>query len=240
MPMTTFPTALHHRLHRLARLDPDAPALASFDPNTVRMSRGELDLRAARLATVLRSYGVGIETRVAVCVERSCDLIVALLAVLKAGGAFVPLDPSLPAERLLWMARDADVRVCIVGTDDEKAILSGLPCIGVSRALDATVAPIGMDETHPHTAAYLIYTSGSTGTPKAVVVEQGPLAAHCDAVIAASPMQGTDRVLHFASVSFDLAHEYWLAPLAAGASIVVTGRGPVEPLAVLRLIFGRD
>lgn len=236
MPMTTFPTALHHRLHRLARLDPDAPALASFDPNTARMSRGELDLRAARLATVLRSHGVGIETRVAVCVERSCDLIVALLAVLKAGGAFVPLDPSLPVERLQWMARDADVRLCIVGSGDEGAFLGGVPCIGVGCALDATVTPIAMDETHPHTAAYLIYTSGSTGTPKAVVVEQGPLAAHCDAVIAAYPIYESDRVLHFASVSFDLAHEYWLAPLAAGASIVITGRGPLEPRAVLQLM----
>lgn len=236
MPMTTFPTALHHRLHRLARLDHDAPALASFEPDTTRLSRGELDLRAARLATVLRNHGVGVETRVGVCIERSCDLFVALLAVLKAGGAFVPLDPRLPADRLEWMARDAGARVCIVGAHGREPVLRGLTHIDVRAAQDANVTPLDAGPTQPHAAAYLIYTSGSTGTPKAVVVEHGPLAAHCDAVVGAYPMHEADRVLHFASVGFDLAHEYWLAPLAAGASIVVTGPGPLEPRAVLALL----
>ncbi|WP_116141580.1 non-ribosomal peptide synthetase [Trinickia diaoshuihuensis] len=234
--MTTFPTALHHRLQRLARLEPDAPALASFEPETVRLTRGELDLRAARLAAVLRRHGVGIETRVGVCIERSCDLIVALLAVLKAGGAFVPLDPSLPAARLEWMARDAGARIALVSARGRAPALAGLVCVDVDAALDTSVVPLDLEPTHPQAAAYLIYTSGSTGTPKAVVVEHGPLAAHCDAVVRAYPMHETDRVLHFAAVGFDLAHEYWLAPLAAGASIVVTGAGPLEPRAALRLI----
>ncbi|MEK8044477.1 AMP-binding protein, partial [Burkholderia contaminans] len=82
---------------------------------------------------------------------------------------------------------------------------------------------------HPRSAAYMIYTSGSTGTPKAVVVEHGPLAAHCDALAAALPIEAGDRLLHFASVNFDAAHECWLAPLATGASIVVAPPQPFAP-----------
>ncbi|MBN3754905.1 amino acid adenylation domain-containing protein [Paraburkholderia sp. Tr-20389] len=228
--MTTFPTALHLRLRELARCAPHAPALAAFSPHTVRMSRGELDARASRVAAALRTRGVGAEVRVGVCIDRSCDLFVALLAVLKAGGVFVPLDPRHPAERLDWMARDAGLRHGIVTRDANAAMRARFEhCIDVD-AID-TEEPVKSDDAqvHPRSAAYMIYTSGSTGTPKAVVVEHGPLAAHCDAVIDAYPMTDADRVLHFASVNFDLAHEYWLAPLAAGASIAITAPGTVAP-----------
>ncbi|SDH80191.1 non-ribosomal peptide synthase domain TIGR01720/amino acid adenylation domain-containing protein [Paraburkholderia steynii] len=228
--MTTFPTALHQRLCELARSTPNAPALAAFSPHTVRMSRGELDARASNVAAVLRARGVGAEVRVGVCIDRSCDLFVALLAVLKAGGVFVPLDPRHPAQRLDWMARDAGLRHGIVTRAADATMRARFEhCIEVD-AIDSTQAVIFDDaQVHPRSAAYMIYTSGSTGTPKAVVVEHGALAAHCDAVIDAYPMTDADRVLHFASVNFDLAHEYWLAPLAAGASIAITAPGTVAP-----------
>ncbi|CAG9189587.1 Non-ribosomal peptide synthetase modules, pyoverdine?? [Paraburkholderia sabiae] len=228
--MTTFPTALHLRLRELARSAPHAPALAAFSPLTVRMSRGELDARASRVAAALRAHGVGAEVRVGVCIDRSCDLFVALLAVLKAGGVFVPLDPRHPAERLDWMTRDAGLRHGIVTRDASASLRARFEhCIDVD-AIDIA-QPVEFEDAlvHPRSAAYMIYTSGSTGTPKAVVVEHGPLAAHCDAVIGAYPMTDADRVLHFASVNFDLAHEYWLAPLAAGASIAITAPGTVAP-----------
>ncbi|HWT38493.1 MAG TPA: amino acid adenylation domain-containing protein, partial [Paraburkholderia sp.] len=229
--MTTFPTALHLRLRELARSAPHAPALAAFSPQTVRMSRGELDARAAGVAAALRARGVGEEVRVGVCIDRSCDLFVALLAVLKAGGVFVPLDPRHPAERLDWMARDAGLLHGIVTRDANAAMRARFEhCIDVD-AIGIAQHPLAFEDAdvHPRSAAYMIYTSGSTGTPKAVVVEHGPLAAHCDAVIGAYPMTDADRVLHFASVNFDLAHEYWLAPLAAGASIAITAPGTVAP-----------
>ncbi|MBN3764459.1 non-ribosomal peptide synthetase, partial [Burkholderia sp. Ac-20365] len=228
--MTTFPTALHQRLRELARSAPNAPALAAFSPDTVRMSRGELDARASRVAAALRARGVGAEVRVGVCIERSCELFVALLAVLKAGGVFVPLDPRHPAQRLDWMARDAGLRHGVVTCAADATMRARFEhCIDID-AIDIT-QPVEFDdaEVHPRAAAYMIYTSGSTGTPKAVVVEHGPLAAHCDAVIDAYPMTDADRVLHFASINFDLAHEYWLAPLAAGASIAITPPGTVAP-----------
>ncbi|MCA8351009.1 non-ribosomal peptide synthetase [Burkholderia cepacia] len=231
--MTSFPTALHHRIRELARIAPDAPAIAAPFQNGMRLSRGALDARASRLARQLRAAGVGAEVRVGVCVERSCELFVALLAVLKAGGVFVPLDPRHPAARLDWIVRDARLRHGIVdaagraalGTPFEHAFDAAAEAAdGQEVAADDEAVPV-----HPRAAAYMIYTSGSTGTPKAVVVEHGPLAAHCDALAAALPIEAGDRLLHFASVNFDAAHECWLAPLATGASIVVAPPQPFAP-----------
>ncbi|KVR70395.1 non-ribosomal peptide synthetase [Burkholderia cepacia] len=231
--MTSFPTALHHRIRELARIAPDAPAIAAPFQNGLRLSRGALDARASRLARQLRAAGVGAEVRVGVCVERSCELFVALLAVLKAGGVFVPLDPRHPAARLDWIVRDARLRHGIVdaagraalGTPFEHAFDAAAEAAdGREVAEDDEAVPV-----HPRAAAYMIYTSGSTGTPKAVVVEHGPLAAHCDALAAALPIEAGDRLLHFASVNFDAAHECWLAPLATGASIVVAPPQPFAP-----------
>ncbi|WP_321896267.1 non-ribosomal peptide synthetase [Burkholderia cepacia] len=234
--MTSFPTALHHRIRELARIAPDAPAIAAPFQNGLRLSRGALDARASRLARQLRAAGVGAEVRVGVCVERSCELFVALLAVLKAGGVFVPLDPRHPAARLDWIVRDARLRHGIVDAAGRAAL--GTPFEhAFDAAADAADAADGHEvaeddeavPVHPRAAAYMIYTSGSTGTPKAVVVEHGPLVAHCDALAAALPIEAGDRLLHFASVNFDAAHECWLAPLATGASIVVAPPQPFAP-----------
>ncbi|MBN3799597.1 non-ribosomal peptide synthetase, partial [Burkholderia sp. Ac-20392] len=240
--MTSFPTALHYRIRELARLAPDAPAIAVPFQNDLRLSRGALDARASRLARQLRAAGVGAEVRVGVCVERSGELFVALLAVLKAGGVFVPLDPRHPAARLDWIVQDAQLRHGIVDAAGRAAL--GKP---FEHAFDveaeagaADGQDIAADEevvaVHPRSAAYMIYTSGSTGTPKAVVVEHGPLAAHCDALAAALPIEAGDRLLHFASVNFDAAHECWLAPLATGASIVVAPPQPFAPDAAHALL----
>ncbi|MCS6511091.1 non-ribosomal peptide synthetase [Burkholderia thailandensis] len=237
--MTSFPTALHHRIHALARLAPDAPALASFAPDTVRLTRGELDDRAARLAAQLRAAGVGAEVPVGVCVARSCDLFVALLAVMKAGGAFVALDPRHPAARLDWVARDAGLAHGIVDASADAAMRARFArCFdvgGVAEADPAAPREHGGD-VHPRAAAYMIYTSGSTGTPKAVVVEHGPLAAHGDALAESLPIGPDDRVLHFASVNFDVAIEAWLVPLAVGGSIVISDPPPFAPDAAHALI----
>ncbi|WP_175905105.1 non-ribosomal peptide synthetase [Burkholderia seminalis] len=238
--MTSFPTALHHRIRELARIAPDAPAIAVPFQNDLRLSRGALDARASHLARQLRAAGVGAEVRVGVCVERSCELFVALLAVLKAGGVFVPLDPRHPAARLDWIVQDAQLRHGIVDAAGRAAL--GTP---FEHAFDPAVTASGEqdlvagDDTapvHPRSAAYMIYTSGSTGTPKAVVVEHGPLAAHCAALAAALPIEAGDRLLHFASVNFDAAHECWLAPLAVGAGIVVAPPQPFAPDAAHALL----
>ncbi|MFM0666710.1 amino acid adenylation domain-containing protein [Paraburkholderia sediminicola] len=234
--MTSFPIALHHQIRAMARIDPDAPALASFTPYTVRLTRGELDSRAARLAARLRAAGVTTEVRVGVCVARSCDLFVALLAVLKAGGVFVALDPRHPAARLDWVARDAGLMHGIVdGSADAAMRARFAQCFDVASAAatDATAPRFDGDEedtpVHPRAAAYMIYTSGSTGTPKAVAVEHGPLAAHGEALADSLPIGANDRVLHFASVNFDVSIEAWLVPLAVGGSVVISDPPPFAP-----------
>ncbi|HEM7874150.1 TPA: amino acid adenylation domain-containing protein [Burkholderia contaminans] len=242
--MTSFPTALHHRIRELARIAPGAPAIAVPFQNDLRLTRGALDARASRLARQLRATGVGAEVRVGVCVERSGELFVALLAVLKAGGVFVPLDPRHPAARLDWIVQDAQLRHGIVDAAGRAAL--GKPFEhAFDLAADAADGQeiVAEDEevpVHPRSAAYMIYTSGSTGTPKAVVVEHGPLAAHCDALAAALPIEAGDRLLHFASVNFDAAHECWLAPLATGASIVVAPPQPFAPDAAHALLVNES
>ncbi|MCX4172667.1 MULTISPECIES: non-ribosomal peptide synthetase [Paraburkholderia] len=232
--MTSFPIALHHRIRALASVEPDAPALASFTPHTVRLTRGELDSRAARLAAQLRAAGVTTEVRVGVCVARSCDLFVALLAVLKAGGVFVALDPRHPAARLDWVAQDAGLAHGIVDASADAAMRARFAqCFDVANdaLADAAAARFDGDDepVHPRAAAYMIYTSGSTGTPKAVAVEHGPLAAHGDALAESLPIDGSDRVLHFASVNFDVSIEAWLVPLAVGGSVVISDPPPFPP-----------
>ncbi|WP_109442878.1 non-ribosomal peptide synthetase, partial [Azospirillum sp. TSH100] len=199
-------------LARLAAERPDAPAIL-FGADTV--TRGKLDRRANRLAHRLIALGAGPESRVGVCLSRSPELIVAFLAVLKSGAAFIPLDPAHPAERQQAIREAAGLSLLIADT----------PLDGVT-----TLRPDEVDDTpdhapevaiHPHGLAYVIHTSGSTGTPKGVAVEHGPLAMHCVATGAVYDMGPDSRELHFLSFTFDGAHERWMTALAAGGAILL-------------------
>ena len=142
------------------------------------LSYGELNRRANRLAHYLRELGVKPDDRVAICVERSLEMIVALLAVLKAGGAYVPLDPAYPAERLRFMLEDSAPVALLTQSHLHRPVgdmTPGLPC---SLLDDSALAgqgpratPIRSIGLKPHHLAYVIYTSGSTGMPKGVMVE---------------------------------------------------------------------
>lgn len=204
-------------------------ALAVSDGST-RLTFAELDQAACELAASLQRRGAGPETLVGVSVARSTDLFVALLAVLKAGAAFVPLDRTYPVERLRYMVEDAGIAVWLMGQGVEP--LAGFDCANVivmGQAMAASAEPLAPVAVHPQQLAYLIYTSGSTGAPKGVAVEHGPLTMHCQAIVERYGVREGDVVLHFASVNFDGAHEGWLAPLIAGAAIVVTGDALWDP-----------
>lgn len=213
---------IHARLAALAKSEPDAWALAD---SSTRLTRAELDLRANALARRLIEAGVGAEVRVGIALGRSVDMIVALLAILRAGGAFVPLDPSHPIERTAHIVDDA--RIEFVVTQTEHA--ANLPLrpqmrlwlIDDMKQGDASTDGVALLSAlpHPRQAAYLIYTSGSTGAPKGVIVEHGTIAMHCEAIAARYGMHADDRVLHVASINFDGAHECWMAPLAAGVQV---------------------
>ncbi|HEX2091633.1 MAG TPA: amino acid adenylation domain-containing protein, partial [Longimicrobiaceae bacterium] len=185
----------------------------------------ELDRRANRLAHHLVGRGVGPEARVGICLERSPELVVALLAVLKAGGACVPLDPEHPAERLGYLLCDSGVRVLVT----RRAIADRLPPHGAEVvAPDEEGARIAAEPATPPRSgvgpehlAYVVYTSGSTGAPKGVMVDHGALAAHTLAARGAYGITPRDRVLHFAAAVFDPSLEQLLPALTCGAAVVL-------------------
>src|SRR5262249_11947107 len=133
------------------------------------LSYRELDARSSRLAHRLRRWGAGPDVLVGLCVERSLEMVIGLLAVLKAGAAYVPLDPEYPAERIAYMVADAELSSLLTQSflDTSSLVRAGMRCVLLDReeaSQEPTTAPaIDLDADH---VAYMIYTSGSTGQPK--------------------------------------------------------------------------
>ncbi len=186
----------------------------------------ELNMRANQMAHYLQSMGVGPETLVGICVDRSLDMVVGLLGVLKAGGAYVPLDPHYPSKRLALMISDAEISVLLT----ESRWLHTLPVSTVTTVyLDRDCDVIAKQSTDnlaielmPETLAYVIYTSGSTGKPKGVMVQHDSLVNFTQAAVAEYGITGRDRVLQFASISFDAAAEEIYPCLVTGGTLVPT------------------
>ncbi|PAU63247.1 condensation domain-containing protein, partial [Pseudomonas sp. PICF141] len=166
----TGPTNLHTALSQQAALSPNAPALV-FDGQC--LSYAELDQRAQTVARALRAAGIGREAIVPVCMERSVEMVVALLGIVHAGAAWLPLDPELPAARLAFLIEDADARVTLT----QPQWRSKLPAGHTAWTLDALPqAPAGEPlSVEAGDLAYVLYTSGSTGQPKGVMNEHGAL-----------------------------------------------------------------
>jgi amino acid adenylation domain-containing protein len=213
---------IHECFEAQAALRPDAPA-ATFDAHTV--TYGELNVRANRLAHRLRELGIGPESLVALFLERSLELVVAVLAVLKAGGAYVPLDPEYPAARLAFVLSDTEAPVLLTQTD----LLDRLPtCDAQFLCLDREDAELAHyssanpeANTTPENLAYVIYTSGSTGQPKGVQVEHRQIARLFTATEHWFHFGPTDTWVLTHSYAFDVSvWELWGA-LAHGGRIVV-------------------
>ncbi|WP_326821531.1 non-ribosomal peptide synthetase [Streptosporangium sp. NBC_01756] len=219
------------------RLAPDAIAVSHGDR---RLSYAEVHARAVRLAARLTSAGVRPETVVAVCARRSPELVVALLAVAAAGGAYLPLDPAYPAERLRWMARDSGAALLLC---QDGLLECDLPVITIDGPPDPAITlppaagpPYGMavrpsdgapPAPDPAALAYVIYTSGSTGRPKGVQVERRALAERVAWMRREYGIGPGDRVLQSASVGFDTHAEEIYPALTSGAELVLA---PDEPL----------
>ncbi|HEX8274262.1 MAG TPA: amino acid adenylation domain-containing protein [Longimicrobiaceae bacterium] len=214
---------VHLLFEERAERTPDAVAVALGDE---ALTYGELRRRSGALAGWLRGRGVGPETRVGVYLDRTPELLVALLGVLRAGAAYVPLDPQYPRDRLEYILRDSGVTVLLT----RERLFTELPGSAAVGAvfLDADRAEIeaGPDAppaapVHAGSAAYVVYTSGSTGRPKGVVVPHAALAGFTAAARGAYGIGPEDRVLQFASVAFDAsAEEIWPA-LGSGARLVL-------------------
>ncbi|WP_339505384.1 non-ribosomal peptide synthase/polyketide synthase [Pseudomonas sp. RL_105y_Pfl2_101] len=218
-----YPTdmAVHQRIAHLAAHKSNATAVI-FDGQ--RFSYGEIDRRANQLAHALIARGVGPETRVGVALPRSEGVIVALLAVLKAGAAYVPLDTSYPRERLAYLIEDSGLALLLT----DSRVSAQLPLEGADQVLELDHLDLNLQSANapsvtvdPQNLAYVIYTSGSTGNPKGVSVAHGPLAMHCQAIGERYEMRDSDCEFHFMSFAFDGAHERWLTSLTHGASLLI-------------------
>ena len=238
-----LPAWAHQRIEAWARRDPGAVALLS---DAQSISYGELNLQANRLAHRLIGLGVRPEAKVGVALDRSIDMVVALLAVLKAGAAYVPLDPDYPRDRLDHMVADSGI-AWVLTQASARARLS-LPPGPLLISLDeadtpdglAAVIPARHDDNpdvplHANHLAYVIYTSGSTGRPKGVAVAHGPLAMHLQAIGTCYDVRPGDRELLFFSMNFDAAVEQWMTPLCGGGALVLAAREQlaIEPFAQL-------
>jgi amino acid adenylation domain-containing protein/non-ribosomal peptide synthase protein (TIGR01720 family) len=223
VPVATLPELFE----RQAAGTPDAVALLDGER---RWSYADLDRAANRLAHRLIARGVGPEEIVALALPRAADTVVAQLAVAKAGGAFLPVDPNYPEQRREFMVRDAGARVVLTDPAD------------IWAATGPDTAPTDTDRTtaltvdHP---AYVIYTSGSTGTPKGVVVTHRGLAGFATAAVERYAVGPGDRVLQFASPSFDASVLELCVSLLSGAALVTGEEGPLVGERLAEVLAGR-
>ncbi|MEV4641066.1 amino acid adenylation domain-containing protein [Actinoplanes sp. NPDC049548] len=221
---TTAETAAGSIVDLVERQVAAAPDAVALIADGVSLTYAEVDERANRLAWHLRGLGVGAESLVAVAMPRGAELVLAVLGVLKAGAAYLPIDVTLPAERVEFMIADSRA-IVVLGTGD---VLDGLPLRGV-LAVDAAEAqgPAHAPDVtvHPDQVAYVIYTSGSTGTPKGVAVTHRGAANLAAAQAQRLAVGPGDRVLQFASAGFDAAVWELLMAWGSGAALVVTAPG---------------
>jgi len=238
---TAYPQGvlLHELFSAQAARTPGAVALR-FEGET--LSYRELDRRANQLAHHLRTLGVGPDSVVGVCAERSFEMVIALLGVLKAGAAYLPLDPSYPAERLAYMLDDAKAPVLLV----QQALADRLP------ASEATVVRLDADwpeiARQPETApdiqiapgnlAYVIYTSGSTGRPKGVMNAHRGIVNRIAWMQEAYRLTPADRVMQKTPFGFDVSVWEFFWPLAQGAELVIARPGGHQDPAYLSELIG--
>ncbi|HVQ37532.1 MAG TPA: amino acid adenylation domain-containing protein, partial [Pyrinomonadaceae bacterium] len=219
-------TCLHQLLEAQAERVPGATAV-SFEEQ--RLTYFELNTRANQLAHHLRALGVGPETLVGICLERSLEMVEGIFGILKAGAAYVPLDPEYPRDRLDFMAQDAGLAVLLT----QAAMLEALPeYAGSIIALDTDWPRIAHHSTSnpesrvtPDNLAYLIFTSGSTGRPKGTMNTHRGICNRLFWMQAEYQLTATDRVLQKTPFSFDVSVWEFFWPSLAGAELVLAAPG---------------
>nr|WP_277815238.1 non-ribosomal peptide synthetase [Dietzia sp. B19] len=215
-------TCIHDLIVKQARRTPDRVALSFGDS---QMSYGVLEHKTAALARTLRTRGVGPEIRVGVCLRRSVELVVALIGILRAGGAYVPLDPEHPAERLRYVAEDAETALVLTDDGARGALAdhAGLDLVDVNTAisLGESLAREEDQLVHPDNIAYVLYTSGSTGRPKGTMLAHRGVVNRLLWMHREYGLRVGDRVLQKTPYGFDVSVWEFFWPLAVGAQLHV-------------------
>ncbi len=206
------PCLLHEMIEAQVERTPAAIA-ASFEGQS--LTYRELGDRSSQLAAYLRSQGVGPDVLVGICMQRSLDMLVAFLGVLKTGGAYLPIDPVYPAERVAFMLEDSGAALvlrdrCVIEARGENPKLSGQQATGTSVS--------------PETPAYIIYTSGSTGKPKGVVIPHRAVVNFMRSMAREPGLTADDVILAVTTLSFDIAGLELFLPLTVGARIEIASR----------------
>jgi amino acid adenylation domain-containing protein len=227
---TEFPddACVPQLVEQQARRTPDATAVQCGRRS---ISYRDLDARANQLSRMLRARGVGRGGLVGLCLERSIEMVVAMLAVLKAGGAYVPLDPAFPSHRLAFMIQDSGLTLLV--TESHLVATHAFPG-DRTLVLDATAEVLQCESTAslpndgnaatPEDAAYVLYTSGSTGTPKGVAVPHRAAVNFLASMQREPGMSLEDRLLAVTTLSFDIAFLELVLPLTVGARVIVASR----------------
>ncbi len=229
---------IHHLFEEQVARTPDADALI-FGGR--RLTYLELNNQASQLAHFLRTLGIGPEVPVGICVERSLEMIVGMLAVLKAGAAYVPLDPAYPRERLAFMLKDSQAPVLLTQlrfASEFNQHTTRIVCLDADWEVIAQESERNpVSQVTAENLAYIIYTSGSTGHPKGVLISHSALVSHSVGVIKHYQLVPSDRVLQFASISFDVAAEEVFATLLSGGAVVLpAGQAPPSVAAFIALL----
>ncbi|HTE18245.1 MAG TPA: non-ribosomal peptide synthetase, partial [Armatimonadota bacterium] len=221
------------RFAAVARRFPETVAIES---GATRLTYGELYSRASRLGSHLRALGAGPESVVGLLLEKSPEYVVALLGAWFAGGAFLPLDPHLPPERLSFLLRDSGAR-WLITSEEEAGGRTDLeaPIVTLAAAAGAVEGP--PVPLRPETLAYVIYTSGSTGAPKGVMVPHGGLVGVLDAQVSAFRIGLGSRSLWYLSTSFDASVSDLGVALLSGATLVIEPRSALETAAGLLTVL---
>ncbi|MGW2027900.1 amino acid adenylation domain-containing protein [Streptomyces decoyicus] len=216
------PTTLVALWEQQAAATPDAVAVIA---GAHRATYADVDRRATALAAELQARGIGPENLVGVCLGRSVEMVVALLGILKSGAAYLPLDPSYPADRLRHMTTDSGAGLWLCDADHRaQALASGVADVLLVEDLPAEPAAPVASVVRPHHLAYVIYTSGSTGLPKGVAVDHAALASFLRSVAERPGLGADDRVLALTPLSFDISILELFLPLTRGATVVMAPR----------------
>ncbi len=232
---------VHELIEQQAGRTPEAAAVRFGEQ---KISYAELMWRSNRLANRLRKLGVGPDVRVGVAVDRSPDMVVAVLGVLKAGGAYVPLDPAFPAQRLAFMMQDAAIGVLVADERSGRPLLAANPAAVIMVSLDGDRESIAAESdktpvsgVSPESLAYVIYTSGSTGKPKGVEIPHRAVVNFLEDMRREPGLSAGDRLLAVTTLSFDIAGLELYLPLLVGAEILLASRvESVDATELMRLL----